>query len=190
MISYLNGKCIDKSEKNFILNVGGVGYLVFSTESMISDIKIDEDYSCWTYLAVRENALEIFGFKEKGELNFFELLISIPGIGPRGALGVMSVSDVDTLTHAITSGNTSYLTKISGIGKKTAEKIVLELRDKLHAGEGTEGVSLAGQTDALLALQSLGYGEREAREALKEVSVEISDTGEKVKEALKVLGGK
>lgn len=190
MISHLTGKCIDKNEKSVIIDVGGVGYLVFTTTETISRIKISDNLSVWTYLSVRENALEFFGFSTKDELNFFELLISIPGIGPRGAIGVMNVSTVDTLKEAIATGNTGYLTKISGIGKKTAEKIVLELRDKLESENSGEFKSLSGHTDALLALQSLGYSEREAREALKNISTTIEDTSEKVKEALKTLGGK
>lgn len=190
MISHLAGKCIDKNEKSIVIDVGGVGYLVFATVETISEAKIGENISVWTYLAVRENALELFGFTTQDELNFFELLISIPGIGPRGAIGVMNVSTVDTLKEAIATGDTGYLTKISGIGKKTAEKIVLELRDKLETEHSGEFKSLSGHTDALLALQSLGYGEREAREALKNIPTTIEDTGEKVKEALKILGGK
>lgn len=192
MISHLSGTCIEKNEKNLTISVGGVGYLVFATLDTISTAEIGEEVSVWTHLAVRENSLEFFGFKEKEELNFFELLISISGIGPRGALGVMSVTNVDTLIKAIATGDTSYLTKVSGIGKKTAEKIVLELRDKLKTKdiEGSGNADLKEEADVLLALQSLGYSNHQARDAIKQIPKEILDTSKKVKEALKILGGK
>lgn len=191
MISHISGKCIDKNEKNIILDVSGVGYMIFSTLDTINSIEKNETASLWTYLSVRENALELFGFKTKEELNFFELLISISGIGPKGAIGVMNMSNVDTLKEAIATQDITYLTKISGIGKKTAEKMILELKDKLGK-EGLDNTNryLGKDTDVLLALQSLGYGEREIREALKNLSNENTDTSEKIKEMLKILGNK
>ncbi len=124
------------------------------------------------------------------ELEFFEMLINVSGIGPRGALAILGISSIETLRRAISTGDTSYLTKISGIGKKTAEKIVIELRDKMTHGMSEEtGVSLQGELDALEALKSLGYSQNEARDALKKVSPDAS-TNAKIKEALKILGGK
>lgn len=188
MISHISGKCIDKTEKSLVLDVGGVGYLVFATNEAISGATLGENISLWTHLSVKENALELFGFKGKDELELFGLLISISGVGPRGALSVMNVANVEVLIKAISTGDTSYLTKVSGIGKKTAEKIVLELRDKVASGMGDlGGPSLSEEMDAVLALQALGYGEREAREALKKISPDVKDTKDKVKEALKIL---
>jgi len=124
------------------------------------------------------------------ELEFFETLIQISGIGPKGGLGIMSVAPLDTLKKAIASGGTSYLTKVSGIGRKTAEKIILELRDKLSA----KGVTVAGipelkeESDALDALVALGYSQFEARDTLSSVPEEIRGASERVKAALKRLG--
>jgi len=191
MISSLSGICIHKDDKRLIIDVNGVGYSVFAGPDILMEAEFDSTYTLWTYLAVRENALDLFGFKTKVELDFFELLITVSGVGPRSALGIMSITTVDTLSRAITTGDTSYLTKVSGIGKKTAEKIVIELRDKLESISSNEDIySLRGESDALEALQSLGYSQREAREALKSVSPSTIDTSARVKEALKILSNK
>lgn len=189
-----------KEARFVILNVNGVGYKVFSTGQTIDELKLEAKESIWTYLAVRENALDLYGFKERETLAFFELLITISGIGPKTALGVLNVASVKTLKQGISSGDISYLTKVSGIGKKIAEKIILELRDKFEAEDhsGTV-VGLKGESDAIEALKSLGYAEREARDVLKKVAKEAEDSkgkngeekeltaGEKVKRALKIL---
>ncbi|MCE9548799.1 Holliday junction branch migration protein RuvA, partial [Candidatus Nomurabacteria bacterium] len=132
-------------------------------------------------------AFDLYGFLDRQELEFFEMLINVSGIGPKGALSILGVASIETLKKAINTNDTSYLTKISGIGKKTAEKIIIELRDKV--GKDTEGNSLQGELDALEALKSLGYSQNEAREALKKVSTE-ENTNTRIREALKILGGK
>ncbi len=135
---------------------------------------------------VREDAFDLYGFLNYEELEFFEMLITVSGIGPRGALVILGVASIETLRKAISSGDLAYLTKISGIGRKTAEKILLELRDKV--GAETEG-TLQGELDALEALKSLGYSQNEARDALKQID-SGTDTNTKVREALKILGRK
>ena len=188
MISQLSGQVTHKDSRFLILDVGGVGYKVFATGEMLEKLPAGKNAKLWTYLAVREDALDLYGFLEKEGLDFFELLISISGIGPKSALSILNLATLPTLHKAIASGDASYLTKVSGIGRRNAEKIVLELKDKLIVvlGEG-EKVQTSSQSDALEALKSLGYSEREARDALKKVSSEITDTGECVKAALKVL---
>lgn len=197
MIAYLEGKVRHKEAKFIVLDVSGVGYKVFGTESMVNEAKMESVLGVWTHLAVREDALDLYGFKERESLGFFQLLISISGIGPRTALGVLNVAAVKTIKQAVSSGDTSYLTKVSGIGKKIAEKIILELRDKFEAEDfGDSHGNFKGEADAIEALKSLGYAEREAREALKKVprndggkkgDVGELSTGEKVKRALKIL---
>jgi Holliday junction DNA helicase RuvA len=144
--------------------------------------------SFWTYLAVRENALDLYGFQSHEELDFFELLISVSGIGPKSALGILSLASLSNLRKAISTGDTGHLTKVSGIGKKMAEKIVVELKDKIDKIGQThdEGNILSNDMDAMEALKSLGYNERDVREALKKVA-DVADVGEKVKKALKFL---
>jgi Holliday junction DNA helicase RuvA len=115
------------------------------------------------------------------------MLINVSGIGPKGALAILGIASIETLAKAIATGDISYLTKISGIGKKTAEKIIIELRDKMS--EDKSDISLKEELDALEALKSLGYSQNEAREALKKVSAD-SDTNTKIREALKILSNK
>lgn len=184
MIGHITGKIIHTDIKSIILDVSGVGYKIF-TNTAILDKNADKMISFWTYLAVRETALDLYGFQTKEELDFFELLISVSGIGPKGALSILSIASLHNLRHAISTGDTSHLVKVSGIGKKNAEKIVIELKDKIE-NIGGDSSSLSGDMDALEALKSLGYNEREAREALKKTD-DIKDTGEKVRKALKIL---
>lgn len=186
MISYLSGTVVEKSVRHVVLDVGGVGYRVFVTDDTLRTLKPNTQTKLRTHHAVREDAEELFGFLETDDLKLFELLLGVPGIGPKSALNVLNVATPETLRRSITSGETAYLTKISGIGKKTAEKIVLELREKL--GAQTEGGGLKEELDALEALKSLGYSHVEAREVLRQVPQEIVGTGERVKHALKQLG--
>jgi len=186
MISYISGTVIEKELRFAIVEVGGVGYRVFATEDTLRRLKIGAEAKLRTHHAVREDSEELFGFLEKEDLKLFELLLGVPGIGPKTALNILSVATAETLRRSITSGETAYLTKISGIGRKTAEKIILELKEKLGASE--EGSGLKEEVDALEALKSLGYSHGDARDALKTVPTEITGTSERVKHALKLLG--
>lgn len=190
MIAQLTGKITEKTSKFLVVNVGGVGYQVYvSTDTLSRSGVLDSQITLWTYMAVRENAMELFGFETIDEKMFFELLLTVSGIGPRNALSIMAIAPMETIKKAIGSGDTSYLTKVSGVGRKTAEKIVVELKDKLHAlGHKDEAGTLRGETDVLAALQSLGYSLNDARDAVKEISDEIVGTNARIKEALKILG--
>lgn len=187
MIGSVKGKITLKTDKFLIVETGGVGYKINASLDVISKTKkAGEEIMLWTYTHVREDALDLYGFLNREELEFFEMLISVSGIGPRSALAILGIASIDTLRKAISTDDISYLTKISGIGKKTAEKIVIELRDKM--GKELSGASLQGELDALEALKSLGYSQNEAREALKKVT-QGTNTNTKIKEALKILGG-
>lgn len=191
MISHLIGEILLKGDRFVVLDVSGVGYKVYvSTDTARRIGSKGEKTNLWTHLAVREDALDLYGFSNYAEVEFFEMLIGISGVGPKSALGIMSIAPLDTLKTAIASGDTTYLTKVSGIGKKNAEKIILELRDKIGAIEGgTTGSSLLKEdSDTVDALQSMGYSVVEAREALKEVPQEITGVSDRIKEALKHLG--
>lgn len=188
MISHLTGSVANTNERFIIISVGGVGYKVFTTPETIAKAKKSEVISLWTHLAVRENALDLYGFISKDDLAFFELLITISGIGPKTALGILNTATVSSLRQAITSGETAHLVKVSGIGKKIADKIVLELKGKLGAEIESDSGNIRGEVDALEALKALGYRHHEAREALKEVPNTVTDTGERIKAALKLLG--
>ncbi len=190
MIGTLKGTVQYKDLHSLIVDVSGVGYKVSVTTDSALDAMPGDPITLWTYLAVRENALDLYGFKDKENLEVFELLITISGIGPKTALGILNVASIDMLKQAVAEDDISYLTRVSGIGKKNAEKIVLELRDKLVTTSTEKGLNLRAEGDALEALVSLGYSERDAREALKKIPKEIENTSERVKQALKLLSTK
>ena len=199
MIGSIKGKIILKAEKFLIVEVSGVGYKINVSPDTLSKIDAlrlrsgqnDVSVLFWVHTHVREDTLGLYGFLERPELEFFEMLIGVSGIGPKGALSILGITSIETLRKAIGTGDISYLTKISGIGKKTAEKIIIELRDKMgdKINEKNESDSLQAELDVLEALKSLGYSQNQAREALKKASPE-SNTNTKIREALKILSGK
>ena len=191
MISRLEGTIVYTDDKFVVIDVSGVGYKVYLTTENLSSLSLGESTSFWIYTAVRENSIDLYGFKNTEEMSFFELLLDVSGIGPKSALGILAVAPIETLRKAIATGDMSYLNKVSGIGRKTAEKIIVELRDKLQSYkiEGNDE-ALRGESDIIEALKSLGYSQNEARDALKEVSSNIIGTNARIKEALKILSNK
>lgn len=192
MIAKLEGIIVHTSEKFLIIDVSGVGYKVFSTGEIIASCILGEHTSLWIHTAVRENSIDLYGFRNTNELEFFELLLEVSGIGPRSALGIVAIASIDTLRRAITTGDVSYLNKVSGIGKKTAEKIVLELRDKFddYKDDQMSDGMIKEEADMLEALKSLGYSQNEARDALKQIPTETQGTNARIKEALRILSGR
>lgn len=191
MLGKLTGKIDYRGDRFVILDVNGVGYKVFLSAEALKSLTPASSLQTpplqlWIYTAVRENAIDLYGFLDRQELEFFELLLSVSGIGPKSALAILSLAPPDVLEKAIAGGDSSYLTKVSGIGKKSAEKIIVELQDKVGSLKG-EASSLKAESEAIEALQSLGYTLREAREALRRVDDKIENTGDKVKAALKFL---
>jgi len=190
-IEHLGNNATGRQANFVIIDVGGIGFKVYVTADTIFEFsknKADGEVSLWTHLAVKEDALDLYGFRNEQDLSFFGLLISISGIGPKKALSIMSIAPTETLKKAIGSRDASYLTQVSGVGKKNAEKIVLELKDKLKDFDEEGGGSLKEESDALLAIRSLGYTTSEAREALKGIPKNITGLSEKIKWALKELG--
>jgi Holliday junction DNA helicase RuvA len=187
MIGSIKGTITLKAEKFVFVETGGVGYKIWTSQENLSKVKHGQEVLFYTHTHVREDALDLYGFLLYEELEFFEMLINVSGIGPKGALTILGVATINTLRRAISAGDIPYLTKISGIGKKTAEKMVIELRDKV----GIQGKNdmLKDELDALLALQALGYSQNEARDALKDLPGGMN-TNQKIKEALKILGTK
>ncbi len=184
MIGMLSGTIAHISPKSFILDVQGVGYEVFATDTLMAKIDVGFQLRVFTHYALRENAAELFGFERTEELAFFRDLIEVSGIGPRSAVGILSLAPLETLASAIASGKSEYLTKVSGIGKKTAEKIIIELRDKV--GVFSEGAS-ENDFETLDALIALGYSAHTAREALRMIDSSLTDTRDKIRAALQVL---
>lgn len=188
MISHLSGTVLHLDPTYVTIDVSGVGYKVSATGLTIAGFRVGEKTDLWTHLAVRETALDLYGFISKQDLSFFELLITISGIGPKTALGILNVATIETIRNAVFSENAGNLIKISGISKKTAEKIVLELRGKLDGALSESEEGYQDDSDTLEALTALGYSQRDVRDALKDVPKDITGTSERVKYALKQLG--
>ncbi len=188
MIGHLKGSVIANRPSFVILSCGGVGYKVAATRATLIALQEGVEASLWTHLAVREDLLDLYGFETEEELHVFGLLLSVSGIGPKSALAIVDIASVETLRSAISTGRSEYLTKVSGIGKKTAEKIVLELRDKIGIGADLDNASLRGDEEALEAMRALGYSAAEARDALRKVPASVEKSSERLRQALKIMG--
>ncbi len=189
MIGRLTGLLADKSPPQILLDVNGVGYEVDVPMSSFFNLPaVGERVTLLTHFVVREDAQVLFGFLTAGERDTFRQLIKISGVGPRTALSILSGLSVGDLAQAVTAQDASRLVKVPGIGKKTAERLLLELKGKLGADLGPAGGAPASdaQADILQALVALGYSEREAQAAVKALP---ADTGvsEGIKRALKAL---
>ncbi len=193
MISTLEGKVSLKAEKYAILDVNGIGYKIWCSEKTLSKIpQIGQSVKLYTYLSVKENGWDLFGFLSFEEVELLELLIMIPGIGPKTAANILSGASVEDLQEAIVLGDETILSRVSGIGKKVAQKIVIELKSKvkkLSKGAGDK-FRVADDIEIIDALVTLGYKVYEAREALKQVPETVKGVENRVKEALKRLGKK
>jgi Holliday junction DNA helicase RuvA len=170
MIGFLTGKIISSKPTKIILDVNGVGYLVnisISTFEMISDKDI---VSLFIHTSVKEDSITLFGFFTQSEKEMFELLISISGIGPKVSLGILSGISVDDLKDAIANGNVSRLIAIPGIGRKTAERVVLELRNKVDAIKVDGSIKITSAKDeAISALATLGYQRQLAEKVVRDL---------------------
>jgi len=188
MISQLTGKITFEGSNYIIIEVSKVGYKVFISNDSKNKLLTEKtkEVTIWTHQIVREMALDLYGFNQKEDLDFFELLISISGIGPKSALGIFNVATTDSLISAISTGDTSYLTKVSGIGPKSAQKIVLELKDKVKKID-INPEDIREDVDVIEALISLGYSPKQATNSLKKIDKKIEGTSKKIKEALKNL---
>lgn len=189
MISHIKGTVLHTEPGVVIIDVGGVGYTVHVARDTASKIKIGATALFWTHMAVRETAMELFGFADRDELAFFEMLLGVPGIGPRSALAVLSLAKPEVLKKAVAEENITYLTKVSGIGKKTAERIIVTLKDKFTKDGGIAG-ELGDDADVVEVLVSLGYSQTQARDAVKKIDETKVGASERVKDALKILGGR
>jgi Holliday junction DNA helicase RuvA len=193
MIAFLQGKVINKGQNYAIIEVNNIGYQVFCGESFLNSFKIDEEIKVFTHHQVREEASDLYGFKNIDDLELFELLITVSGVGPKSALGVLTIASSNEVKEAIVNEDVSLLTKVSGIGKKTAERLVLELKTKvLRSGVKMQTINSAslGASDELEALMALGCSLSAAHAALNLVGPEIKDSGERVKAALKKMNKK
>lgn len=188
MIGLLRGTIEYLKDGYVVVDVNSVGYKVYLTNFALGKIAGKKEIELFIHTHVREDILALYGFLAREELDMFELLISVSGVGPRSAIGILSIADPKTIRTAIVNEDPGILTKVSGVGKRTAERVIVELKNKvadLTTGEKEEAVA---DSDAIEALTTMGYSVTEAREALKNISKEIKDVGERVKLALKNLG--
>ena len=187
MISLIQGKVIDNNSELTLLTSGGVGYRIFVKPNSVGDYKIGEQIEIMTYLSVSENALRLYGFSSISERNLFLHLISVSGIGPKSGLHLLSLGSVEEISHAISNGDVEYLTKVSGVGKKTAERVVVELKSKV---ENTKLKTDSGQvqssqlSDVVEGLITMGYAPTQAREAAKNLDDVDKTSEELLREAL------
>ena len=188
MIAYLTGKVLFEIENDLVVDVHGVGYRVACTEATRNALLARGSTSLFIATIVREQSFDLYGFESEQELYFFKRLIDVSGIGPRSALAILSIASPDTLYHAIQKDNIELLSSVPGIGKKTAERICVELRDKLKDyAVSAEDTIQEGDRDVIDALVALGYSVAQAHHALAQVPKEVEGTNERIKYALGVL---
>ena len=197
MIGFLRGKVAGLLPEYCLLDVAGVGYRVFISAATRGRLRLGEEATLYTHLAVREDALLLYGFSRQEEYEIFQLLISVSGIGPKVALGALSAISVEALCQALRGQQLSQLTKLPGIGKKTAERLILELKDKVRAGE--DGEDSAAYTfaapvgeeriaEAMAALTALGYSAAEIEPVLRRAG-HCSTAEETIRFALREFAG-
>ncbi|AGF56321.1 MULTISPECIES: Holliday junction branch migration protein RuvA [Clostridium] len=196
MYEYIKGKYVGINKDYIIVENSGIGYKIFTSGATMSSLpKSGEEVMLYLEQIVREDFLGLYGFDSKDELEMFKLLLTVSGVGPKAALSLLSISRVNNLKYAIMTGDEKHICRGIGIGKKTAARIILELKDKLKPDElldSVESIDIQGNenimiiSEALSALLALGYSEKEADTALKKVNKEDS-VENIIKSALKVL---
>lgn len=190
MIAKLKGK-IEYMRNNYaVVDVAGVGYKVYLSVYTFGKVAAMKEANLFIHTYVREDTLALYGFLNLEELEMFELLISISGIGPKAGMGILSIATPKTIKTAILNEDPSILTKVSGIGKKTAERVILELKNKVADISVGDKEEATVDVDAIEALIIMGYSNAEARDALKNIPLDVKDVGQRVKMALKSLGKK
>jgi holliday junction DNA helicase RuvA len=186
MIASLHGKVQGKDDNSLVVVVGGIGLRVFAPTGLIKETGIGEEIILQTHLVVREDALTLFGFQQHDELEFFQLLLGVSGVGPRTALAVISTLSVDAIRRSIAHDQSEVLSRVPGIGKKTAQRILLHLHDKLGDFNGLEGLpTLDMDTQVIDALTGLGYSVVEAQAALQSIPKDTpQDVESRLRQAL------
>ncbi len=186
MIAWVEGRVLARGEDYLVINVGGIGVKAFAPAPLVAQARVGERLAVHTHLYVRENELSLFAFARQEELQMFELLLSVSGVGPRVALAALSAMSVEALQMAIAQEQPELLARIPGIGKRTAQKIVLELRDKLAVEGVPEAMAALTEADAEVvdALTALGYSVVEAQRAVQSLPREVTDVEERLRLAL------
>lgn len=192
MYYYIKGKLVLRQESFVVLDCGGVGYKLYTSETTKNALKEGADATLYTYLHVREDVFDLYGFFSHDELNMFLQLLSVSGVGPKAALAILSVMTPNAVALAVITNDAKALTKAAGVGAKMAQRIILELKDKLKKAEIlpeniAEEISINDtQSEAVSALMVLGYSQNDAKSAVAKTDASLS-TEEIVKLALKNL---
>lgn len=200
MIASLRGKVSYKTSElrkdaYAVIDVAGVGYKVFTPTGNLKRMKETEEVTVYTYMSVSETAMDLYGFLDPADKTFFTLLLDVPGIGPKTALGILEKTSMAEVQQAILEDDPMVLVKVSGLSQKTAEKIVLSLKDKVESltarPKSADGHQAGSpDIDVFDALVSFGYSTAEAKRAIGSIDKSITDTARRVREALKILGKK
>lgn len=199
MYAYIKGKLAEKNIDHIVVEAGGIGYLIYVPAQSIDYLPDEGDQiKVYTYLYIREDAMVLYGFLTKDDLEIFKMLITVSGIGPKGGLGILSTLSADDLRFAILSGDSKTISKAPGIGAKTAQRVIIDLKDKMSLEEAFEkklennadGVqktlNSSIKNDAVLALSALGYSSAESLKAVSKVDItDDMDVEDVLKLALK-----
>lgn len=190
MIGSLKGKVELRDGSSLIIDVNGVGYKVQATSEVLKKASIGLEIKVFTYTYVREDTLDLFGFSSIEDLKLFERIIGISGIGPRIAVNIFSVGSRENIINAIIKGDVDFFTAVPRLGRKNAQKIIIELRGKLGS---LEDLDLSSGTDGkadevISALKTFGFSVGEAKEALANIDKKVEDVSERIRLALKYLG--
>lgn len=176
MISFIRGQVVDSTENSVIVETAGIGYEIFMTGTAIEKaVRSEGKIKIYTYFHVREDAMQLFGFLSRDDLHMFRLLLGVNGIGPKAALGVLAGLTADELSFAILSDDVKTLSRAPGIGKKTAQKLILELKDKLKLEDAFEKKLLHQQKETVSAGENILDGSKEAVEALVALGYSSTD---------------
>jgi holliday junction DNA helicase RuvA len=189
MIGLLSGTIVYKSESSVILDVSGVGYKVLVPQPILATLIMNGEQSkLFIYTHVREESLDLYGFAAPEDLKLFEYLIGVSGVGPKSALGVFSVGTRSDILNAIAKGDVEFFTSVPRLGKKNAQKIIIELKSKIGSTEDLDLSEGAGDSDVVRALQGFGFTQREAQRALNALDGKATTPEEQIRLALKYLG--
>ena len=183
MIRSIRGKLVSKTPPRLVIDVGGFGYGVFVPFSLFESMEIGKEIFLYTHFHVSEDRQDIYGFLAAEQREFFELLLSVSGVGPKVALSIVNSNSVSVLRSAIAEENAQIFANASGVGRKIAERIIVDLKSKI----GIQPDLASGYGDTYEALRSLGYSVAEVKEALKGLPADVKDTQEQIKLALKAL---
>ena len=192
MIYSVSGKLTLKSDHFVVIETGGLGLKIAVSAGTLKGLSpAGSTAKLFTYLNVRENGMELYGFLSEEELEYFEMLISVSGVGPKSALAILDVAPMSELSAAIKEGRPDLLTRASGIGRKTAERVIVELRSKVQSAKSGQVVEkMETDADLIEALSSLGYRSEESRAALAKVDAKITGVEARLKAALALLSKK